>query len=121
MTPAVVFPDQVLGPGLPGLLLDAAHAGRLRLRAPLLPRGHRVPGAGRRRQHDPGVEHADHPEPVRHQDLLAGHQVQGHRGKRFFIQPDITMRFTCSGTFFYDLNVCMKKRRSCDSDYQSVT
>lgn len=73
----------MLGPGLSGLLLDSAHPGRFRLRPDLLPRGCRVSGTGRRRQHDPGVEHADHPEPVRHQDLLAGHQVQSHSGKMF--------------------------------------
>ena len=71
----------MLGPGLPGLLLDPAHPGRFRLLPDLLPRGHRVPGAGRRGLHDPGLEHTGHPEPVRHQVLLAGHQVQGHGGK----------------------------------------
>lgn len=71
----------MLGPGLSGLLLDPAHPGWFRLRPDLLSGGHRVSGAGRGRQHDPGVEHTDHPEPVRHQVLLAGHQVQGHSGK----------------------------------------
>lgn len=72
----------MLGSGVSGLLLDAAQPRRLRLRPQLLARWHRLPGAGRRRQHDPGVEHAEHPEPVRHPLLLAGHQVQSHSGEK---------------------------------------
>lgn len=68
----------MLGPGFSGLLLDSAHPGRLRLHPDLLPRGRRLSGAGCRRQHAPGVEHTVHSEPVRHQVLLAGHQVQSH-------------------------------------------
>lgn len=70
----------MLGPGLSRLLLDPAHPGGFRLHPDLLSRRCWVSGAGRRWQHDPGVEHTDHPEPVRHQVLLAGHQVKGHSG-----------------------------------------
>lgn len=71
----------MLGPGLSELLLDPAHPGGPRLHPDLLPSGRRLSGAWRRGQPDPSVEYAEHPEPVRRQIVLAGHQVQGHSGK----------------------------------------
>lgn len=71
----------MLGSGHSGVLLDFTHHGRLHLRPQLLSGGHGLPGAGGRGQHDPRLEHSVHPEPVRHEDVLAGHQVQSHRCK----------------------------------------
>lgn len=71
----------MLGPGLFGLLLDPPHPGGSRLHPDLLPGGRGLSGSGCRGQHDPGLEHAEHSEPVRHPVLLAGHQVQGHGGE----------------------------------------
>ena len=78
------FSGEMLGSELSGLLLDSAHPRGSHIRPHVLPCGFRVSRAGRRWQHDPCVEHADHSEPVRYQVLLAGHQVQGHSGETFF-------------------------------------
>lgn len=75
----------MLGSSIFGLLLDAAHPGRLCLRSQLLARRHRLLGAGHRRQHGPGVEHAEHSEPVRHPLFLAGYQVESYSGEN--LQP----------------------------------
>ena len=74
------FTDKVLGPGVPGVCVDAAHVGGLGVRPELLPGGHGSAGAGRGRPDDPVLGHAIAAEPLPHQDLLAGHPLQDHRG-----------------------------------------
>lgn len=71
----------MLGPEDPQLLLDPLLPGGRGVLPDLLPCGCRMFGGGRGGQHDPGVEHSEQPEQVRHPDLLARRQVQSDCGK----------------------------------------
>lgn len=86
----IIIPDKMLGSVVVGLLLDPSHPGGVCVHPDLLSCGYGLLGPGGGRRHDPRVEHPLNPEQVRHQDLLAGHQVQSHSGKRLLGHIDIS-------------------------------